>query len=75
MRTNDNSSGDVLNDVSCPVCGEQIQMGLPRSASVEAVTGEIDPELDEVYLSESPRHKRRSNSCETGHRFYVYFEY
>lgn len=65
----------VPDAVDCPVCGEQVRMGLPRSAAVEAVTVGIDAERDETYRSESPRHKRRVNRCENGHRFHVYFEY
>jgi hypothetical protein len=75
MKTSDSSSNDLLNAVSCPACGEQVQMGLPRSVAIEAITEEVDSALDEEYLSESPRHKRRSIKCENGHQFYVYFVY
>ena len=75
MSTRDSPSSDLLNTVSCPACGESVEMGLPRSVTVEAVTAEVDADLDEAYLPESQRRKRRATRCENDHLFYVYFEY
>jgi len=54
--------------VDCPVCGEQVRIGLPHNVETVDVMTEPDPEKPEDNY-----HKTRTVSCLAGHDVYVYF--
>jgi hypothetical protein len=62
--------------VPCPECGEETRVGLPRSATVGAVSHRPSPEIDDGHADQgSSRKKVRQSCCRNGHPFYVYFEF
>ena len=61
---------------TCPVCGTEASVGLPRSTTDPIVTPEPSPDLDATYAGDgSGRQKRRRFRCPNGHSLYVYFEF
>lgn len=62
--------------VTCPVCGVQTTLGLPRSTTDPVITASPSSDLDDVYTGDDAgRQKRRQSRCPNGHSFYVYFEF
>ena len=62
--------------VTCPVCGTETSVGLPRSTTDPVVTSEPSPALDAAYAGDgSGRQKRRQLRCPNEHPLYVYFEF
>jgi hypothetical protein len=62
--------------VSCPECEEETRIGLPRSATVGAVSCRPTPEIDTGHTDGgASRQKVRQSCCRNGHLFYVYFEF
>lgn len=64
----------LVNDVDCPVCGDDVSVSLPRSASVVAVETETDGDLDDAVDADG-RTRRLSYSCSAGHPVLVYFDW
>ena len=60
--------------VPCPVCPEEIRLGLPRSTTVLAVTDKPDSTLDD-RIAGDPRSKRRPITCSNDNLVHVYFEF
>jgi len=58
-----------IETLSCPECGTDAEMGLPRGATVRSVA----PERQEAPDDE--RVKVRANACPNDHRFFVTFEF
>ncbi len=68
--------GLTRGQVTCPECGADTNVGLPRSTTDPVVTAEPSPALDDDYAGEgSGRQKRRQLRCPNGHPLYVYFEF
>ena len=62
--------------ITCPDCGTDTPVGLPRSTANRVVTPSPSAELDAVYLDgDDSRRKRRHACCPNGHSFYMYFEF
>jgi hypothetical protein len=58
-----------ITEFTCPLCGTEVEMGLPRDAVVKSVTAAERPEPDES------RQKARRLRCQNGHGFFVLFEW
>ncbi|MFB6200529.1 MAG: transcriptional regulator Brz [Halorhabdus sp.] len=58
-----------IETLTCPDCGAEIDMGLPRSATVKSVASDRREEPDD------PRVKVRPNVCPNDHRFYITFAF
>ena len=56
-------------EFTCPLCGTDVAMGLPRDAVVKSVTAAERPEPD------GSGQKARRLRCQNDHEFFVLFEW
>ncbi len=58
----------MIRTLGCPVCEDEVRMGIPDGATIQSISTEPREE------PEDPGKKVREIACEAEHHFFVFFE-